>query len=147
VVIWLEYASSLPFIHHFSNIFVEFVMFPSISDIQPRRVSCGDNTYLINIIKWYRSYMLLGFCIIYHVYMMISSFIATNDLSICCAYLINIIKWYRSYKLLGFCIIMGFMKTICCAYLINIIKWYRSYKLLGFCIIMGFMKRCCWGFV
>jgi hypothetical protein len=38
--------------HHFfhsstiSNIFVEFVMFPSISEIQPRRVSWGDNIIL-----------------------------------------------------------------------------------------------------
>ena len=43
MVIWLEYAAFLSFIHHFSNIFVEFVMFQSISEIQPRRVSWGDN--------------------------------------------------------------------------------------------------------
>ena len=41
MVIWLEYASFLPFIH--LQHFVEFVMFPSISEIQPRRVSWGDN--------------------------------------------------------------------------------------------------------
>jgi len=41
VVICLEYASFLPFIY-FQH-FVEFVMFPSISEIQPWRVSWGDN--------------------------------------------------------------------------------------------------------
>jgi len=45
VVIWLEHAAFLSFIHQFSNSFVEFVMFLSISDIQPRRVSWGDNSY------------------------------------------------------------------------------------------------------
>ena len=46
MVIQLEYASFLPFIH-FQH-FVEFLMFPSISEIQPRRVSWGDN------INWFR---------------------------------------------------------------------------------------------
>jgi len=45
VVIWLEYASFLPFIHF--QLLFSFVMFPSISEIQPRRVSWGDN------IKWH----------------------------------------------------------------------------------------------
>ena len=41
MVIWLEQGSFLPFIH-FQHFF-EFVMFPSISEIQPRRVFWGDN--------------------------------------------------------------------------------------------------------
>ena len=45
VVIYLEYATFLSFIHHFPTFFVEFVMFPSISDIQPKRVSQGDNIH------------------------------------------------------------------------------------------------------
>jgi len=47
VVISLGQASFLPFIH-FQHFF-EFVMFPSISDIQPRRVSWGDISYTCSV--------------------------------------------------------------------------------------------------
>jgi len=63
---YLAWTCNISFIHRpFLNIFVEFVMFPSISEIQPRSVFWGDNkpqkqeldSYEINqileyLIKW-----------------------------------------------------------------------------------------------